>query len=107
MANNFSVTQSAENPMSPGLAAPTQPLSSDHRICVAPMMDYTDRHCRYLLRLINPEALLYTEMITSAAIVRGNAARLLEFHAAEHPVALQLGGSDPRELAMATRVGAD
>ena len=71
------------------------------------MMDYTDRHCRYLLRLLSPSALLYTEMITSAAIVRGNATRLLAFDPAEHPVALQLGGSDPRELAIASRIGAD
>lgn len=70
------------------------------------MMDYTDRHCRYFLRLLSPGALLYTEMITAAAIVRGNASRLLAFDHAEHPVALQLGGSDPRELAEATRVGA-
>lgn len=78
----------------------------DRRISVAPMMDYTDRHCRYFLRLLSPGALLYTEMITAAAIVRGNASRLLAFDPAEHPVALQLGGSDPRELAEATRVGA-
>jgi tRNA-dihydrouridine synthase A len=70
------------------------------------MMDYTDRHCRYFLRLLSPGALLYTEMITAAAIVRGNADRLLAFDAAEHPVALQLGGSDPAELAVATRIGA-
>jgi tRNA-dihydrouridine synthase A len=71
------------------------------------MMDYTDRHCRYFLRLISPSALLYTEMITSAAIVRGNATRLLEFDPTEHPVALQLGGSDPKELAQAARIGAE
>jgi tRNA-dihydrouridine synthase A len=71
------------------------------------MMDYTDRHCRYFLRLLSPGALLYTEMITAAAIVRGDAARLLEFHPAEHPVALQLGGSNPHELARAARMGAD
>lgn len=70
------------------------------------MMDYTDRHCRYLLRLLAPGALLYTEMVTSAAIARGDVPRLLAFHPAEHPVALQLGGSDPRELALAARVGA-
>lgn len=69
-------------------------------------MDYTDRHCRYFLRLLSPSALLYTEMITSAAIVRGAATRLLEFDPAEHAVALQLGGSDPRELAQAARIGA-
>src|ERR1044072_5449270 len=69
------------------------------------MMDYTDRHCRYFLRLLSPSALLYTEMITAAAIVRGDVARLLAFHPAEHPVALQLGGSNPDELARAARVG--
>jgi tRNA-dihydrouridine synthase A len=71
------------------------------------MMDYTDRHCRYLHRLHAPHALLYTEMIVAAAIVRGNAARLLEHDVAEHPVALQLGGADPLELAAAARIGAD
>jgi tRNA-dihydrouridine synthase A len=70
------------------------------------MMDYTDRHCRYFLRLLSPSALLYTEMITAAAIVRGDPTRLLSFDAAEHPVALQLGGSDPRELHEAARIGA-
>ncbi len=69
------------------------------------MMDWTDRHCRYLHRLFAPHALLYTEMIVSAAIVRGNAARLLEHDAREHPVALQLGGCDPDELARAARIG--
>lgn len=70
------------------------------------MMDWSDRHCRYLHRLLSPHALLYTEMIVSAAVVRGNAARLLEYHPAEHPVALQLGGCDPQELAQAARIGA-
>jgi tRNA-dihydrouridine synthase A len=69
------------------------------------MMDWTDRHCRYFLRGFAPDALLYTEMITSAAIVRGDARRLLAFDPEEHPVALQLGGSDPRELAAAARAG--
>lgn len=77
----------------------------DRRICVAPMMDYTDRHCRYFLRLLNPSALLYTEMVTAPAIVRGDRQRLLTFDPQEHPVALQLGGSDPRELAAAARIG--
>lgn len=71
------------------------------------MMDHTDRHFRFLLRLVSPGALLYTEMITAPAIVRGRAERLLAFDAAEHPVALQLGGSDPRELAAAARAGED
>ena len=78
----------------------------DRRICVAPMMDWTDRHCRVLHRLFAPHALLYTEMIVSAAIVRGNALRLLEHDPREHPVALQLGGCDPQELAHAARIGA-
>jgi tRNA-dihydrouridine synthase A len=69
------------------------------------MMDWTDRHCRYFLRGFAPAALLYTEMITSAAIVRGDARRLLAFDPEEHPLALQLGGSDPRELAAAARAG--
>src|ERR1043165_2886995 len=81
-------------------------VSLDRRICVAPMMDYTDRHCRYFLRLLSPSALLYTEMITAAALLRGDAQKLLAFDAAEHPVALQLGGSDPKELAQAARLGA-
>jgi tRNA-dihydrouridine synthase A len=70
------------------------------------MMDWTDRHCRFLHRLFSPHALLYTEMIVAAAIVRGHAQRWLEHDAAEHPVALQLGGCDPRELAQAARIGA-
>ena len=74
-------------------------------ISVAPMMDWTDRHCRYFLRGFAPHALLYTEMITAAAINRGDRARLLAFDAEEHPVALQLGGSEPRELAVAARAG--
>ncbi|HTV96730.1 MAG TPA: tRNA dihydrouridine(20/20a) synthase DusA, partial [Steroidobacteraceae bacterium] len=72
---------------------------------VAPMMDWTDRHCRYLHRLYAPHALLYTEMIVSAAIVRGNAQRLLAHDPLEQPLALQLGGSDPRELEAAARIG--
>jgi tRNA-dihydrouridine synthase A len=80
-------------------------VSLDRRICVAPMMDYTDRHCRYFLRLLSPSTLLYTEMITAAALVRGNVQRLLDFDAAEHPLALQLGGCDPAELAAAARMG--
>jgi len=76
-----------------------------HRLCVAPMMDRTDRHLRYLLRLIAPHARLYTEMITAKALLHGDASRLLRFDDAEHPVALQLGGSEPGELAAAARVG--
>ena len=69
------------------------------------MMDWTDCHCRYVHRLFSPHALLYTEMIVSTALVRGDARRLLEHHPAEHPVALQLGGCDPKELAAAAKIG--
>ena len=74
---------------------------------VAPMMDWTDRHCRYFHRLMTSNALLYTEMITSAALIRGNAVHLLDYNIAEQPLALQLGGSDPRELSEAARLGED
>ena len=70
------------------------------------MMDWTDRHCRWFHRLLSPHALLYTEMIVSTALVRGDAARLLEHDPAEYPVALQLGGCDPQELAQAAAIGA-
>jgi tRNA-dihydrouridine synthase A len=70
-------------------------------------MDWTDRHCRYFHRLLSPRARLYTEMVTSAALVRGGQLRLLEHSQQEHPVALQLGGSDPQELAQAARLGAE
>ena len=76
------------------------------RLSVAPMMDWTDRHCRYLHRLLSHETLLYTEMVTAPALVRGGAVHLLDHSPEEHPVALQLGGSDPEELAEATRIGA-
>jgi len=71
------------------------------------MMDWTDRHCRFLHRQITSHALLYTEMITAPALVRGGAVHLLDHSPAEHPVAVQLGGSDPDELAQATRIAAD
>ena len=70
-------------------------------------MDWTDRHCRFFLRCLSRGVLLYTEMITSAALVRGGCLHLLDYSVEEHPVALQLGGSDPRELALAARMGAD
>ena len=79
---------------------------TSHRLCIAPMMDHTDRHFRYLLRLLAPHARLYTEMITARALLHGDAERLLRFDKVEHPVALQLGGSDPDELAAAARLGA-
>ena len=76
------------------------------RFCVAPLMDGTDRHCRYFHRLLSRRARLYTEMITAEAILRGDRERLLGFDPREHPVALQLGGSDPDRLAAAARIGA-
>jgi tRNA-dihydrouridine synthase A len=78
----------------------------DWRFCVAPMMDWTDTHCRFFLRLISKRARLYTEMITAPALEHGDVRRHLEFDASEHPVALQLGGSDPAQLAHAARLGA-
>ena len=77
------------------------------RLSVAPMMDWTDRHCRYMHRLMSSQTLLYTEMVTSPALVRGGARHLLRFDPSEHPVAVQLGGSDPTELAAATRMCCD
>ena len=79
----------------------------DARLSVAPMMDWTDRHCRFFHRRLSRHALLYTEMVTSPALVQGGALHLLEHDASEHPVALQLGGSDPAELAEAARSGAE
>ena len=76
-------------------------------VAVAPMMDWTDRHCRYFLRTLSPRARLYTEMVTAAAIHHGDYTALLEFDAAEHPVALQVGGSDPVLMAEAARRGAE
>ncbi len=78
-----------------------------HRICVAPMMDWTDRHCRYFHRLLAPSALLYTEMVTTGAILHGERDRLLDYNPEEHPVALQLGGSDPADLAACAKIAVD
>ncbi|MDO8875779.1 MAG: tRNA dihydrouridine(20/20a) synthase DusA [Pseudolabrys sp.] len=75
------------------------------RFSIAPMMDWTDRHCRFFHRLLTRRALLYTEMLTTAAILHGDRERLLGFDASEHPVALQLGGSDPAALAECARIG--
>jgi tRNA-dihydrouridine synthase A len=75
------------------------------KLSVAPMMDWTDRHCRFFHRTISKNVLLYTEMVTSPALIKGNATYLLEFDKSEHPIALQLGGSDPNELAKAAVIG--
>ena len=79
----------------------------DHRFSVAPMMDLTDRHCRVFHRLMSRRARLYTEMLTTGAIIHGDRRRLLGFDPSEHPVALQLGGSDPADLAAAAKIGGD
>jgi tRNA-dihydrouridine synthase A len=78
-----------------------------NKIFVAPMMDWTDRHCRYFLRLLSPGIGLYTEMVTAAALIHGDAAKLLQFNEEEHPVALQVGGSDPTMMAKAAFMGAE
>ncbi len=83
----------------------TRPDPRRWRLSVAPMMDWTDRHCRYFHRLLSKNALLYTEMVTTGALTHGDVQRHLRFNAEEHPVALQLGGSDPRDLARSARLG--
>jgi tRNA-dihydrouridine synthase A len=77
---------------------------SMHRLSVAPMLDWTDRHCRYFHRQLTRHALLYTEMVTTGALIHGNQARHLDFNPEEHPVALQLGGSEPADLAHCARL---
>src|SRR5439155_25649636 len=79
----------------------------DSRFSIAPMMDWTDRHCRVFHRLMTRRARLYTEMLTIGAIRHGDRRRLLGFDPIEHPVALQLGGSDPRDLATSAKIGED
>ena len=78
-----------------------------HKFCIAPMIDWTDRHCRVFHRVLTRRALLYTEMVTADAVIHGKRDQLLGFCDVEHPVALQLGGSDPAKLAAAARIGAD
>jgi tRNA-dihydrouridine synthase A len=80
-------------------------ISHLHRFCAAPMMDWTDRHCRFFLRQISRHARLYTEMITAPALLHGDVPRHLDFDPAEHPLALQIGGSDPVTLAHAAKLG--
>ena len=83
------------------------PNPNSHRLCIAPMMDWTDRHCRAFHRVLTRRALLYTEMLTTGAVLHGDRARLLAFDPAEQPVALQLGGSNPADLVAAARIGED
>jgi tRNA-dihydrouridine synthase A len=82
-------------------------LNQEFRFSVAPMMDWTDRHCRFFHRILSRRARLYTEMVTTAAVLHGQPDRLLGFDEAEHPLAVQLGGSDPAQLAAAARICAD
>jgi tRNA-dihydrouridine synthase A len=82
-------------------------VNSELRFCVAPMMDWTDRHCRFFHRILSRRARLYTEMLAAGAVLHGGRERLLGFDAAEHPIALQLGGSDPGQLAAAAVIGED
>lgn len=89
----------------PGPAASSLPVTTPWRLSVAPMMDWTDRHCRYFHRLLSEHALLYTEMVTTGALIHGDVERHLRFNAEEHPVALQLGGSEPADLARCARLG--
>jgi len=79
----------------------------DYTFCVAPMMEWTDRHCRYLHRLLTRRARLYSEMVTAEAVIRGDRTRLIGFDPFEHPVALQLGGAEPARLALAARIAED
>ena len=81
--------------------------SPDHRFCAAPMMEWSDTHCRYFWRLLSKKAVLYTEMVTTGALLHGDHQRFLSFHPQEHPLALQLGGSDPRALAECARMAED
>jgi len=84
------------------------PLNNNtHRFCIAPMMDWTDRHCRFFHRLLTRRARLYTEMVTTAAVIHGDRERLIGFDPAERPLALQLGGSDPLALARCARIAQD
>ena len=80
---------------------------SPHRFCIAPMMEWTDRHCRFFHRLLTRRAVMYTEMVTTGAVLHGDRARLIGFDPFEHPVAIQLGGSDPRALAQCARIAED
>ena len=81
----------------------TEPLNT-HRFCIAPMIDWSDRHARYFWRLLTKNARLYTEMITTGALLRSDAERFLRFDPSEHPVALQLGGNDPADLAACAKL---
>src|SRR6516165_11961353 len=105
MPRNPAETPESENAGKQGVSDDFSRKNIDRRVSVAPMMDWTDRHCRFFLRGFSPAVLLYSEMLTAAAIVRGDRSRLLAFDPEERPLALQLGGSEPAELAAAARAG--
>ncbi|WP_111643255.1 tRNA dihydrouridine(20/20a) synthase DusA [Marinimicrobium alkaliphilum] len=88
-------------------ASPLPPAPLSRRFCAAPMMDWSDTHCRYFWRLMSRETLLYTEMVTTGALIHGDRDYLLRYHPAEQPLALQLGGSDPDDLARCARMAQD
>src|SRR6185295_6067784 len=88
-----------------GVNESSQEARTGWRLSVAPMMDWTDRHCRFFHRQLTRRARLYTEMVTTGALMHGDVARHLDFDAVEQPVVLQLGGSDPVELASCARLG--
>src|SRR5436309_14802039 len=97
----FTRARSADNK-----AAMDHDLQRTHRFSIAPMMEWTDRHCRFFHRLLTRRALIYTEMITTGAVLRVERTRLVGFDPGEHPVAVQLGGSDPRALAACATISA-
>lgn len=103
----MAVTEQAENPSPAPFARDTQRYVASLRLSVAPMMDWTDRHCRVFHRILAPGARLYTEMVHANAVIHGDRERLLGFDRCEHPLALQLGGSEPAALAAAARIAAD
>ncbi len=88
-------------------ASASKPKISSRRFCVAPMLDWTDHHERRFLRLLSKRAMLYTEMVTTGALIHGDAKRYLHFNKEEHPVALQLGGSEPKEMAICAKMAED
>src|SRR4249919_3729395 len=101
-------TTSAVNKSCEAIEKPMKPKKTLNRVfCVAPMMEWTDRHCRFFHRLLTRRALIYTEMLTTGAVLHGDRQRLLGFDPFEHPVALQLGGSNPKALAQSARIGED
>ena len=105
MRRNPAATTRVENATGKGISVEKSSALIDRRLSVAPMMDWTDRHCRFFLRGFSPRVLLYTEMITAEALLRGDAPRLLQYSPGEQPLALQLGGSSPGRLAAAARLG--